>query len=809
MKKIIIFSDGTGNSASSPQKTNVWRAYKALDLSPGSGQIAYYDNGVGTSAFTPTAILGKAFGWGLARNVRDIYGFLCRTYEEDDEIYAFGFSRGAFTIRVTLAMIACQGVIDHRRARDEIELNYWIACAWRQFRKASFTPSMLSFFLRPLRDFLLEGVQRMRGLRSYKPQHNINYPLRNHDGKDDFIIKFVGVWDTVDAYGLPLDELTRAWDMVVWPLTVKNRDISDRIEWARHALALDEQRESFEPMLWNENNRPAADTIDDERLSQVWFPGVHANVGGGYPDDVQAFTSLNWILDESEKHDGLRYVEAERDQYQVNINAPINDNRGGAGNAYRYAPRQLEWLNQAVKPGLANWIKCKLRLNEKLHDRDRLEDWVEKANLLDINLNSVNIRQSKIHHSVFERIAHSGDAYAPINIPADYVLVDEQNRMHDIQAEPPEQLQHQNRHETAQQAAQRRVRQSYVWNKVWARTLLYYVTVIAVLWFVFYPYTADIDAPGNWLSDFLEPYIGTLSIAIRAIPALMGSIPGLGFAKNWAILYGNFPFIFVFGLIGIGFLLRVSAMFKAKINSEMSANWRHVSSGIEAPEIPVSNGRKKLAAFLGGDIFRKKIVWSLRVLIETIAVIMFVALLAAVASRLVFTTLDGTGRVCAEAPADKAKKFGTAFAFDPQTLCFATGLQMLEGARYLVQIHIEDADAWKDEDIVADLNGWRSAPWYMNLFTPVRRHLVVDWYQPVARIGNRLFDNYPLAGESNVSLTEKQDVRTDLSMILRARQSGELFIYLNDAVWFTRGGSQRFYDNNRGRAKVTVSKIPG
>ena len=78
MKKIALFSDGTGNSSSSPQKTNVWRTYHALDVSPGSNQIAFYDNGVGTSVFSVTAVLGLAFGWGLARNVREIYHGLLR-----------------------------------------------------------------------------------------------------------------------------------------------------------------------------------------------------------------------------------------------------------------------------------------------------------------------------------------------------------------------------------------------------------------------------------------------------------------------------------------------------------------------------------------------------------------------------------------------------------------------------------------------------------------------------------------------------------------------------------------------------------
>ena len=90
-KKIILLSDGTGNSERSPFKTNVWRTYQALKLAPGR-QIARYDDGVGTSRIKFLAMLGGAFGWGLKRSVIDLYKFLCRAYEEGDEIYAFGFS---------------------------------------------------------------------------------------------------------------------------------------------------------------------------------------------------------------------------------------------------------------------------------------------------------------------------------------------------------------------------------------------------------------------------------------------------------------------------------------------------------------------------------------------------------------------------------------------------------------------------------------------------------------------------------------------------------------------------------------------
>src|SRR5260221_12045198 len=101
-RNIIVLADGTGNSAAKLFKTNVWRLYQALDLTPRAApedvqQIAYYHDGVGTSSFKPLAILGGAFGWGLKRNVLDLYKFVCRNYAEGDRLYVFGFSSGAFT----------------------------------------------------------------------------------------------------------------------------------------------------------------------------------------------------------------------------------------------------------------------------------------------------------------------------------------------------------------------------------------------------------------------------------------------------------------------------------------------------------------------------------------------------------------------------------------------------------------------------------------------------------------------------------------------------------------------------------------
>ena len=200
-KTIILLSDGTGNAASKVWRTNVWRFFKSLDLTNGS-QVACYDDGVGTSAFKPLAILGGAFGWGLKRNVLDLYLFLCRNYQPSDDIYALGFSRGAFTIRVLMGLVGNQGIV---RAQSEAELQRLARGAYRAYRAERFhTVFHVESVLRAARDLFLAVKNKLVGSRPYNK--NANVQVTN--------IRFVGVWDTVSAYGLPIDEMNSRRQLV-------------------------------------------------------------------------------------------------------------------------------------------------------------------------------------------------------------------------------------------------------------------------------------------------------------------------------------------------------------------------------------------------------------------------------------------------------------------------------------------------------------------------------------------------------------------------------------------------------------------
>jgi uncharacterized protein (DUF2235 family) len=209
-ENIVILSDGTGNAASSVWRTNVWRTFQALNLE-GNAQVAKYDDGVGTSSFVPLALLGGAFGWGLKRNILDAYKFVCRNYQADAKLFLFGFSRGAFTVRVLTAFILEQGLV---QAQSEAELSDLARNAYRAYRANSYHSILrLENPLRKIRDCFARLYDRLTRRRSYDQTHNINVPT----------IEFLGVWDTVAAYGLPADEMTRGFSNWIWPLELPNR----------------------------------------------------------------------------------------------------------------------------------------------------------------------------------------------------------------------------------------------------------------------------------------------------------------------------------------------------------------------------------------------------------------------------------------------------------------------------------------------------------------------------------------------------------------------------------------------------------
>lgn len=331
-RNLVLCSDGTGNTANKDRGTNVWRLYESLDrhsqLRGGPEQLATHDDGVGTSTNKTLAALGGAFGFGLARNVRELYTWLARNYRPGDKIWLFGFSRGAFTVRC-LAGLICRCGVPNASALSEKELDEIVSAAWFAYKRAH-----------SRRDAsVADGIKRTHGAAATAETPN------DHDVP----IEFIGVWDTVDAYGLPFDELTEAvsratqWlGPAAW-VRFRDHKLHPLVRHGVHAIAIDDERRSFHPKIWNERDLPEEQTVD-----QAWFAGMHSDVGGGYPRGSLSLVSLDWMMGHAEAR-GLRFSKAAREEVCERMNplGPMHDSRTGLGAYYRYGPREIATLCEA------------------------------------------------------------------------------------------------------------------------------------------------------------------------------------------------------------------------------------------------------------------------------------------------------------------------------------------------------------------------------------------------------------------------------------------------------------------------------
>jgi uncharacterized protein (DUF2235 family) len=366
-KNIVICSDGTGNTTIKGRGTNVFKLFEAIDVnghrsSPNlQRQLAFYDDGVGTQDLRWIRVFAGATGYGLSRNVKRLYRELCRVYEPGDAIYLFGFSRGAFTVRTLAGLIADCGILAATDYGTEREFRAQTRAAYKAYRRKYRA--------------LLARLSPRRGMSA--DEFKARYARRDPAGQPfEPRIKLLGVWDTVDAVGLPF-RLADVWNSVIWRFKFKTTSLSGIVEKGCHALAMNDDRASFTPVLWDEH----PDAVN--RIQQVWFAGAHSNVGGGYPQQGMSLVALDWMLARAEDA-GLRFNAFAREQYrsQQAFADKLYNPRSGLGVFYRWKPRHVARLS------------------------------AEKG-----------ITAPKVHVSVIERIVQAPEGYAPGNVPPNCAVV--------------------------------------------------------------------------------------------------------------------------------------------------------------------------------------------------------------------------------------------------------------------------------------------------------------------------------------------------------------------------------------------------
>lgn len=735
---IILLSDGTGNTPNKVWRTNVWRTFQSLDRAS-ENQLAYYDDGVGTSSFIPLAIIGGVFGWGLKRNVINLYKFVCRNYKTSgDQIYAFGFSRGAFTIRTLIEIIASEGLVNFE---SQAELDWKAKAAYRAHRS---TRSQSIIGIEPVIHVFLNWLSGKRYLRA--------------ENRFDVKIRFVGLWDTVAAYGLPVEPMTRALNKWFWPLDLPTRELPSIVQRACHALSLDDERKTFHPILWNERAEQRTRQLSgakrytqDERISQVWFAGSHANVGGGYPDDSLAHVSLCWILDQavhcglklkrkpSADPDAVLHAASERD-----TDGRIYDSRKGLRGYYRYAPRKLSELCQVKRPG-----------------------------------REVQIDVPKIHESVFKRKKTSARIYAPIGLPEVYEIVTNDGQI--LSA-------HDYGFETLDGAKYRSQAQEKVWDLVWLQRLQNLATVFVSVFLLLYPLFCRVPQETEFTTA-LRP----ISDLIRIFGAFLPAATDI-----WISTYASDPSLFLITACAIIFLHSWGKWLKVRIVDLMATGWngtgeKRLSSDGLIYRLRTNNFYKRISEL---DVF-----WPDLLAIMLVLLCLYIS--AAVINRMVFYFQDAAGFVCKESsPPPRYLPVGSIVdlpEFHTSNVCQSMGVSVERGERYQIALK---TGSFADDHIHA------SRPF--SSFDPPelkdklvmlagvlqRRILIRPWFTVVLRFGGVGAEEYFLEPAVDGTIVES----------FRPSRSGELFMYVNDAIVGWPGYYGNFYANNQGVTKVRIQR---
>jgi uncharacterized protein (DUF2235 family) len=269
LRRWVVCFDGTWNT---PDKganpTNVVKIVRAIrNEADGVSQVTFYDKGVGTGG-PLDRIAGGASGAGLTGNMIDGYRFLANNYEHGDEIYVFGFSRGAYTARSLVGFIGLAGLI------SPLGLGGGLSRAIAIYRDKDLS-------------------------REQKLEHIATLGLER---TEDVPIRCIGVWDTVGALGIPGDLGRRLLGKRFYFQDVQ---LNDKVQVALHAIAIDEKRSAFAPTLWVRPREAGA--VPGQTVEQVWFSGAHSNVGGSYEDAGLSDVALDWMVKRVSRLTGLRF----------------------------------------------------------------------------------------------------------------------------------------------------------------------------------------------------------------------------------------------------------------------------------------------------------------------------------------------------------------------------------------------------------------------------------------------------------------------------------------------------------------------
>jgi uncharacterized protein (DUF2235 family) len=376
-KNIVLCCDGTGNEVEA-NLSNVLKLFRIVRKN--EEQVVFYHPGVGTISDSERwsrlksdalGVWGLLTGYGLDEDVLSAYRFLVDTYSDHDNIYLFGFSRGAYTMRVLAGFLRLIGLLD----RPQRDLAAYALTAYKRAAEEG--------------DF------------------EIGWRFERVIGTRPVPIKFIGVWDTVSSVIVPRPDRLYLPSLQTLPYTRTN----SHVEIFRQAIAIDERRRMFRINRWTEPQQYQPNPFNEgsakpQDIKQVWFAGVHADIGGGYSETESgpAKYPLGWLIDEAHQH-GL---QINRSMYNHLV---LGQERQGSTRTY-IPPSFTATLHNSMTIG---WKPLEI-----IPKSVRWRDWPRRHSLLGWYLALCEPRRiddgSRIHYSVFERF-DADPTYRPPNLP--------------------------------------------------------------------------------------------------------------------------------------------------------------------------------------------------------------------------------------------------------------------------------------------------------------------------------------------------------------------------------------------------------
>lgn len=328
-KNIIVFCDGTGQEGGKKFNTNIYHMFNMiLDRTP--QQIACYIPGVGTGS---KKITGNIGGNGISTNIKLCYKFIFDHYESGDQIFLIGFSRGAATVRSLSSFIHYFGILPQARPKliDQAYRIYKIKDIEERKRKAD--------------EFI--ALNRTMWTK----------------------IKFLGCYDTVAALGLPIQSASVFLDgFPLFRHRFHNFKLSESVEHAYQALAIDDERKTFHPILWDTEIEPG------QTIRQVWFCGMHTDVGGGYSVKNLSDIPMAWMLQQAIKH-GLILYPQHNIRIEEDANGYMHNSRGsGITRIYRKMVRSWD-ANRTDKPVIHQSVLDRIK-NQLNTDNPQYHPWI-------------------------------------------------------------------------------------------------------------------------------------------------------------------------------------------------------------------------------------------------------------------------------------------------------------------------------------------------------------------------------------------------------------------------------------------------